>query len=438
VDGPGQQLPHIERVQRLFGPHDLSGVRAHVGGAAGEASRHLGAHGYTHGTDIAFAEEPTVALVAHEATHVIQQRAGVSLKAIDGGSSDAHEQQADAVADAVARGESAEPILSAIPRGGAGGPAVQRKSSGDPTPAARDDGPQTVKAPHAKWPVFSENGLPYKIVSPQSPVQFWTVSDWIRAGAGFKANGNRAVSPACAAELLRALGWVPDERIESAAQHLAFDISRRVVENQVDAHAFYYIGLPTSRPVVSRVSRDVVQVATPLDDPNVPAGTRIEPDDALRLKVIRALAEFTGLAPDPGASDSLRNDPRFHDTVVQSGVVLWSIDREAGNGIFGYDATSDNSGPFSRWLQGNSRRVRSMHRPRALLRAKKSVSVSRQRACTWRRTAHEPTSSPRSIASSRHRERRKQRSPVIEARAGNHFRSVGLTCRVKTVSPVAR
>lgn len=33
VSGAGAPLPHLDRIQRLFGPrHDLSGVQAHTGG----------------------------------------------------------------------------------------------------------------------------------------------------------------------------------------------------------------------------------------------------------------------------------------------------------------------------------------------------------------------------------------------------------------------
>lgn len=137
VDGPGQALPHIDEVQRHFGAHDLSGVRAHIGGAAGDASRELGANAYTHGNDIAFASQPDLGLVAHEATHIIQQRAGVSLKAVDGGGADPHEQQADLVAEHVVQGKSAAGVLSSIASGG-GSPAhaVQRKSGDSSASAA--------------------------------------------------------------------------------------------------------------------------------------------------------------------------------------------------------------------------------------------------------------------------------------------------------------
>ncbi len=64
---------------------------------------------------------------AHEAAHVVQQRAGVHLKGGLGEAGDAYEQHADAVADAVVRGESAEGLLGAVHVVGDSGPAIQRK-----------------------------------------------------------------------------------------------------------------------------------------------------------------------------------------------------------------------------------------------------------------------------------------------------------------------
>ena len=43
VSGAGQKLPHGERIQASFGRHDVSGVRAHVGGDAAEAAGRIGA-----------------------------------------------------------------------------------------------------------------------------------------------------------------------------------------------------------------------------------------------------------------------------------------------------------------------------------------------------------------------------------------------------------
>jgi len=119
-------LPHQEAIQRSFGTHDVSGIRAHVGGEAADASRALGAHAFATGNDVAFASSPDLHTAAHEAAHVVQQREGVvSYKGLDGGAGDVHEQHADRVADAVVAGESAAPLLD-MARGGASNVAVQR------------------------------------------------------------------------------------------------------------------------------------------------------------------------------------------------------------------------------------------------------------------------------------------------------------------------
>jgi hypothetical protein len=128
LTGTPGTLPHLDQVQRAFGPdHDLSGLRAHVGGPAAEAAAAIGATAYATGDDLAFAATPDLHTAAHEATHVLQQRAGVQLYGGVGAVDDPYERHADAVADAVVRGESAAPLLAAGPaRGGATG-AVQRK-----------------------------------------------------------------------------------------------------------------------------------------------------------------------------------------------------------------------------------------------------------------------------------------------------------------------
>ena len=114
VSGAGGVLPHLETIQRSFGPdHDLSNVRAHVGGAAADASHAIGAHAYATGNDLAFASTPDLFLAAHEAAHVVQQRQGVHLKGAVGQSGDVYEQHADAVAAAVVRGEDVSAMLGA-------------------------------------------------------------------------------------------------------------------------------------------------------------------------------------------------------------------------------------------------------------------------------------------------------------------------------------
>ena len=112
VQSASERLPHHEQIQASFGRHDVSGIRAQTGGAAAEASRGLGASAYAVGDRVGFAQSPDLHTAAHEAAHVVQQRAGVQLKGgIDGGKGDPYEQHADAVADKVVRGESAEGLL---------------------------------------------------------------------------------------------------------------------------------------------------------------------------------------------------------------------------------------------------------------------------------------------------------------------------------------
>lgn len=123
--GAGGALPHAAAIQRAFGRHDVGGITAHVGGAAAEASRAMGAQAYASGDHVAFASSPDLHLAAHEAAHVVQQRGGVALKSGVGEVGDAHERHADEVADHVVRGESAESLLDQY-QGGNAAPSVQR------------------------------------------------------------------------------------------------------------------------------------------------------------------------------------------------------------------------------------------------------------------------------------------------------------------------
>jgi hypothetical protein len=139
--GPGGSLPHLDAIQRSFGAHDVSGVIAHVGGAASDASAALGAHAYATGDHVAFAEAPSLALAAHEAAHVVQQRAGVQLSAACGQAGDEYEQHADAVAARVVAGESAADLLGSIGGAGVQRAAIQRRDRRDPTDAPGHKGP---------------------------------------------------------------------------------------------------------------------------------------------------------------------------------------------------------------------------------------------------------------------------------------------------------
>ena len=147
VAGAAAPLPHLDEIQRAFGRHDVTGVRAQVGGTAAQAARTLGAAAYATGSSVAFAASPDLHTAAHEAAHIVQQRAGVVLDGGFGTAGDRYERHADAVADRVVAGRSAELLLDAMIGSSAGvSPsrfAIQRKD--DPT--ARSSG----AAPAEPW-----------------------------------------------------------------------------------------------------------------------------------------------------------------------------------------------------------------------------------------------------------------------------------------------
>ncbi len=126
VSGAGSALPYLDQIQGAFGgAHDLSQVRAHVGGEAAAASEQMGATAYATGDHIAFGGQPDLHTAAHEAAHVVQQRAGVQLEGGVGQAGDAYERHADAVADAVVGGRSATDLLDSSSSGQGSAPSTQ-------------------------------------------------------------------------------------------------------------------------------------------------------------------------------------------------------------------------------------------------------------------------------------------------------------------------
>ncbi|MEZ4427305.1 MAG: DUF4157 domain-containing protein [Nannocystaceae bacterium] len=129
VSGPGGALPYLEPIQRAFGRHDVRHVRAYADARASSASRAIGAKAYAIGDAVAFAEPPSLFTAAHEAAHTVQQRAGVQLRGGVGEAGDPYERSANAVAEAVVAGRSAEALLdphAPDAAAGPGGRAVQR------------------------------------------------------------------------------------------------------------------------------------------------------------------------------------------------------------------------------------------------------------------------------------------------------------------------
>ena len=121
-------LPFGDTIQRAFGRHDVSSVQAHTGPEAARSATSMGAEAYAAGDHVVLGKAD-LHTVAHEAAHVVQQRGGVQLKGGVGQAGDAYERHADAVADKVVAGESAEPLLSEMAGPGGTAGAVQHQAA---------------------------------------------------------------------------------------------------------------------------------------------------------------------------------------------------------------------------------------------------------------------------------------------------------------------
>jgi hypothetical protein len=124
TSGSAAALPHAAQIQRAFGDHDISHIKAHTDQKAAEGSAAMGAQAYASGDRVAFKGAPSLHTAAHEAAHIVQQKGGVQLSGGVGQAGDSYEKQADAVADAVVAGKDASGLLGK-PKGG-GSRAVQR------------------------------------------------------------------------------------------------------------------------------------------------------------------------------------------------------------------------------------------------------------------------------------------------------------------------
>jgi hypothetical protein len=141
----GSPLPDSvrQRMEPALGS-DLSSVRVHTGGTAQQSARALGAQAYTTGDHVVFgagAYSPSSSAgqrtLAHELTHVVQQRSGPVAGTTVGGVSLSHpsdpfERAAEASADRVmAAGGSGEGAVQRQDDGSSEGVAVQRAGEGE-------------------------------------------------------------------------------------------------------------------------------------------------------------------------------------------------------------------------------------------------------------------------------------------------------------------
>ena len=149
--GGGQALdaPLRSEMESRLGS-DFGDVRVHTGDAAHASAKSVGAHAYTVGSNVVFqrdAYDPSSTAgkttLAHELTHVVQQRSGPVEGTPSGGGvsisdpSDRFEREAAANAERVmsapAPGLVAAPVTSAAP-------AVQREATGVEAPSVQREG----------------------------------------------------------------------------------------------------------------------------------------------------------------------------------------------------------------------------------------------------------------------------------------------------------
>lgn len=122
LSGAGAPIPHQAEMESRFGA-DFSGVRAHTGPAARDASKALGADAFTLGNRVGFSSAtPDKATVAHELTHVVQQSAGTAGSETVGSPGSAPEREARAAEGAVSAGQT--PVVA-----GGGAPALSLRDN---------------------------------------------------------------------------------------------------------------------------------------------------------------------------------------------------------------------------------------------------------------------------------------------------------------------
>lgn len=138
VNTPGAPLPYLAQIQRSFGHHDVSDTQAHVGPGASAAALALGARAYATGEHAVFGSGASLSTAAHEAAHVVQQRSA-GIPGGMGRAGDAWERHADAVAERVVAGRSAQALLDHPPSGSGAGSSgaapVQLQPTSAPTAA---------------------------------------------------------------------------------------------------------------------------------------------------------------------------------------------------------------------------------------------------------------------------------------------------------------
>ncbi len=322
VASASAQLPFHDEVQASFGRHDISGIRAQVGGPAAAATSALGARAYAAGNRVAFAGAPDLHTAAHEAAHVVQQRAGVSLKGLDGGGSDPYEQHADAVADAVVAGQSAVPLLDRMPASAGGGTVVQRKSA-DAASSSSATGAADV----------DEETLPDNVQDFAIAPDGW--SALVRTAWVTRDLTENLLKVLRQMQRLGAFTWAKEDGLRrAAAQTPKIDRANKVVRYRITLRTLAQMGLPPlSGAMVAHEGEDlVIAVKVPgVKDDDQKESHPLSLSDA--QMVYHAVETFTGLA--------MKSHPHLDGLVIRDGIMEVHIGDKQAAEMFGAKSWSD-------------------------------------------------------------------------------------------------
>lgn len=323
-NGPAPQrdaLPFRQQMEAAF-DHDFSRVSVTLG--ASTEMDAIGAHAVTTGEHLTFAShDPGPELVAHELTHVVQQRRGgvteTQAKSIAPGERDALEMEADAVAARVSSGGVAGEI-----RGATAGTGLRKDKGGSPTPDL--------------------GGAPYEWVSGTFRVNVRV--SWFRSAADFE-EGSRWRSPTRIRELLThlrskgMLSWVTDEVIRRAGDELDISPLRgEVAAIDLQAPVFHVVGLPPGRQsMVALTSSNGLDVILAVPEVKGEFRERVELTNQHKQQTIAALEQFTGLSMRPEFRTKIeKTDVRLE---LGAGTLHAALSRETCRQWFGpaaYDA----------------------------------------------------------------------------------------------------
>ena len=197
----GSVLPHHSRrrFETAFGS-DLSAVRVHTGAQHNHVTKSLNAKAFTVGSDIFFGHgyykpgsQDGDRLLAHELTHVMQQTSGhVQARQVESGvqmgeADDAHEQQADRVADSLMAAGNTDSVP--VRNGVYSSPPVGSGSSGIVIQRDEDDEQQGFNY-NLLPPSLAYRYGPFGMSADTSAAQLSYFSDEGRANLGYQYGGD--------------------------------------------------------------------------------------------------------------------------------------------------------------------------------------------------------------------------------------------------------